>query len=85
MFRSRQTLRMREQLRVGSRLSWVVAWLLAVAAPLVYLLWPGDVLWWVGLLLLMPLVGLAAWRQDTKGFADPGYGAGDGGPWAPPP
>jgi hypothetical protein len=39
----------------------------------------------VGLLLVMPLVVLAAWRQDKKGFADDGYGVGDGGPWAPPP
>jgi hypothetical protein len=76
---------MRDELRIGSRSSWVVAWLLAIVAPLVYLLWPGDVLWWVGLLLVMPLVVLAAWRQDKKGFADDGYGVGDGGPWAPPP
>jgi hypothetical protein len=30
---------MREHLRIGSRLSWVVAWLLPVAAPAAYLLW----------------------------------------------
>jgi hypothetical protein len=33
---------MRGQLRIGDRLSWVVAWLLALAAPTVHLLWPGT-------------------------------------------
>lgn len=79
----RQTLPMREKLRIGSRLSWGVAWLLALAAPAVYLLSPGDGTWWIGLLLLLPLVGLAAWRSEHKGFADHG-GSGDG-PWMPPP
>jgi hypothetical protein len=76
---------MRGQLRIGSRLSWVAAWLLALAGPAVHLLWPGDLTWWVALALVMPLVGLAAWRADAKGFADASYGTGDGGPWAPPP
>ena len=75
---------MREQLRIGSRLSWVAAWLLAFAGPTVYVLWPGDVMWWVGLLLPMPLVGLAVWRQERKGASDQYYGGGDGGAWGPP-
>ena len=36
---------MRERLRIGSAASWVVAWLLAIASPAVYLLWPGDFTW----------------------------------------
>lgn len=75
---------MRAQLRIGSRLSWVVAWLLALAAPALYFLWPGDVMWWAGLLLPTPLVGLAIWRQEQEGFGDEYYGSGDGGAWAPP-
>jgi hypothetical protein len=69
---------------IGGRLSWVLAWLLALAAPAVYLLWPESAMWWLGLVLLMPLIGLAAWRQETKGFTDEQH-VGDGGPWSPPP
>jgi len=80
----RQTLLMREQFRVGSRLSWVVAWLLAVLGPAMYLLWPSHVTWLVGLALLVPIFGLAYWRQDQKGDSDY-LGPADGGPWGPPP
>jgi len=76
---------MRDQLRIGSRLCWVVAWLLAVVAPAVHLLWPDDLTWWIGLGLVMPLVCLAAWREEQKGYGDGYQGAGDGGPWGPPP
>lgn len=76
---------MRDRFRIGSRLCWAAAWLLALVGPAVYVLVPSDVMWLVGLLLVMPLVGLAAWREDHRGFADGYYGAGDGGPWAPPP
>ncbi len=75
------TAEMREQLRVGSRLSWIVAWLLALVGPLAYLLRPGDVTWWAGLLLLAPLVGLAVRRPGGDGSSGPG----DAGPWVPPP
>ena len=35
--------------------------------------------------MLLPLIGLTAWRQDEKGGgSDPYYNAGDGGPWGPP-
>jgi hypothetical protein len=68
---------------VGSRSSWIVAWLLAIAAPAVYLLWPGDFTWVAAVLLPMPLVGLALWRQDKKGFSDEFSGGADG-PWGPP-
>ena len=81
----RHTLLMRDQLHIGSRLCWVVAWLLAVVAPAVYLLWPDELTWWIGLGLVMPLGGLAAWREDQKGYGDGYHGTGDGGPWGPPP
>ena len=69
---------------VGSRSSWIVAWLLAIASPAVYLLWPGDFTWVAAVLLVMPLVGLALWRQDKKGFDEEYLGGGGDGPWGPP-
>jgi hypothetical protein len=75
---------MRKQFRVGSRLSWIVAWLLALIAPAMYLLWSSTATWWIATLLVVPIVGLAAWRADQKGY-DSNYGPGDGGPWGPPP
>jgi hypothetical protein len=75
---------MRNQLHIGSRLSWVVACLLAVAAPAMYLVWPSSVTWWVGMVLLVPIIVLIAWRQDDKGYEGP-FGSADGGPWGPPP
>jgi hypothetical protein len=74
----------RAQLRIGSRLSWAVAWPLAVAAPVVYLLSPNGVTWWIGLLLPMPLVGLAVWREDHKRGTDDYVGAPDGSTPSPP-
>jgi hypothetical protein len=74
---------MRQQLRVGSRLSWVIAWMLAVAAPVIYLLWPDGLTWWLGMLLPAPLIVLALWRQEKKDFADDEPGVGDVGPWPP--
>jgi hypothetical protein len=77
---------MRGHLRIGSRLSWVVAWVTAVAAPALYLLWPGDVTWWIAPLLIVPLVSLAEWRREQKGQAgDYGGGGGDATGWAPHP
>ena len=76
---------MREQLRIGGRLSWAIVWALALAAPALYLIWPGTMTWWLGLALVLPLVGLVAWRADSKGSPGMGYGVGDDGPWAPPP
>jgi hypothetical protein len=74
---------MRKQFRVGSRLSWIVAWLLALIAPAMYLLWSSTATGWIATLLLVPIVGLAAWRADQKGY-DSYYGPGDGGLWGPP-
>jgi len=62
------------------RMAWTAAWLLALAGPGLYLLWPGDATWWVGLLMLVPLAGLAARRG---GGSEP-YGGGAGGVYAPP-
>jgi hypothetical protein len=75
---------MRKQFRVGSHLSWIVAWLLALIAPVMYLLWPSTTTWWVALVLLVPIVALAAWREAQKGYGSH-HGPGDGGPWGPPP
>ena len=74
---------MREQLAIGSRLSWIVALTCAVIAPAIYVFWPSTLTWWVGLALLVPIVGLTLWRQEKKGYDDPAVG--DGGPWGPPP
>ena len=76
---------MREHLRIGGGLSWAGAWALALAAPALYLLWPGTVTWWLGLALLLPLVGLITRRAERRGTPDAGLGVGDDGPWAPPP
>jgi hypothetical protein len=76
---------MSDKLEIGSRLSWVVAWSLAAVAIALSLIWPSAVVWWISLLLLTPLVGLAAWRQEKKGYADETYSVGDSGPWGPPP
>jgi hypothetical protein len=75
---------MREQVRIGGPLSWIVAWLLALIAPAIYLLSSSTATWWIATLLLVPIVGLAAWRADQKGY-DSYHGPGDGGPWGPPP
>jgi FtsH-binding integral membrane protein len=76
---------MRSQLRIGSGLCWATAWLLVLAAFLGSLLWPSALMWWISLALVLPLVGLAAWRQESKGGTDETYGIVDGGPWGPPP
>ena len=77
---------MRSQLKIGSALSWVVAWGLVGAAIAITLLWgPTLWTWWIGLAMLLPLVGLVVWRQDQTGAADEYYGSGDAGPWGPPP
>ena len=72
---------MREQLRIGSGLSWMVAWLLAFAGPTMYLVWPSTLMWWVAMALLLPIVGLASWREYEKGYAN----HDDAPPWSPPP
>jgi hypothetical protein len=69
-------------MRIGSRASWVVAWVCAVAGPVVFLVWDSDASWWVGLALLLPLIGMAAWRADQKGY-DSDFA--DAGPFSPPP
>ncbi len=54
---------MRAQLRVGSTLCWIVAWALAVAGPVIFLLEPAESTWWAWL-LVVPVFGLALWRED---------------------
>ena len=76
---------MRAQLRIGAALSWIAAWLLVLGAVLLALAFDAaDWTWWVGVLMVLPLIGLTAWRADEKGGSDPNHGAGDGGPWGPP-
>jgi hypothetical protein len=58
--------------------------MLTAGAPVVYLLWPGDLTWWLAPFLVAPLVGLALWRHEQRGFPDEFAGGGDGGAWAPP-
>ena len=74
---------MRGQLRLGSALWWSVALALALAAPILYLAWPGDVSWWLAPLLVVPLIGLAEWRRERHKRADDTVEGGDG-PWWPP-
>ena len=59
---------MRAQFRIGSGLCWAAALMLAVAAPAVYLLAPGDVMWWVVIPgLVLPLVCLIDSRAGEPG------------------
>jgi len=73
---------MRRHLHIGSRLAWIVAWTLALAAPVVYLAWPNDLTWWVAPLLIVPLMALIVWRAEAHD-ASADIAGGDG-PWAPP-
>jgi membrane protein DedA with SNARE-associated domain len=76
---------MQDQLHIGSGLSWAVAWLLVAAAIGGSMQWPGAAMWWISLVLVLPLICLAAWRQDRKGATDGTYDVVDGGPWTGPP
>lgn len=82
--RCEETGSLRRQLRVGSGASWTGAWILALVGSAAYLLAPDAATWWSGLLLVLPLVLLAAWRAEQKGHMDTGSGVGDAGPWTPP-
>jgi hypothetical protein len=75
---------MREQFRIGSRLSWVVAWLLVVAALAISLFWPSTLTFAIAMVFVAPIVGLTAWRAEQKGYSDPYSDTGDGFPWGPP-
>jgi len=71
---------MRHQLRLGSPLCWAAAWALAIAAPALYL---AGVDWWV-VLLALPLLGLAFWREERRDTRNDSSPLGEG-PYAPPP
>jgi len=75
---------MRDQLRIGGPLSWIVAWLLALAGPVIFLLEPSSSTWWAWL-LVAPLVALAIWREERKGMGGDGPTPLDAGPYGPPP
>jgi hypothetical protein len=80
-----EALPVRRHLRLDSKLAWALAWLLAVSAPVVYLLSPGGLTWWLAPLLVVPLGLLAEERLDRRRGSQDGYGGGgDAGPWAPP-
>lgn len=79
-----QTCAVRGQLRIGSRLSWAVAWSLALGASVVYLLWPDDLTWLLAPLLLVPLVALIVWRYEQHDDIAGGPPPNADGPWAPP-
>jgi hypothetical protein len=69
----------------GSRPHWIVAWAMAIASPIIYLAWPGDLTWWVAPVLVLPLCFLVAWRADQKGYDTTNYGGdSDSGGWGPP-
>jgi hypothetical protein len=74
----------RAQLRIGSGLSWVVAWALAVGASVVYLLWSDDLTWLLALLMLVPLLALIVWRHEQHDEVAGGLPPNADGPWAPP-
>jgi len=75
---------MRSQLRLGSGLSWVFVWLLAAASPVLFLLAPSTLTFWLGIVLPVPVFALAIWRAEQNGLADSLGGATDGGVWGPP-
>jgi len=75
---------MRAQFRIGSGLCWAGAWILAAAAPWVYLLAPSKVTWWVVIpVLFLPLIWLIDRRGEEFGSLMPGQG--DTSAWGPPP
>ena len=65
-------------------MSWVVAWLLVVVALALSFFWPSPLTFCIAMVLLAPIVGLAAWRAEQKGYSDPYADTGDGFPWGPP-
>jgi hypothetical protein len=50
----------------------------------IYLLSPTDAAWWLTGFLIVPLILLAEWRHEQKGFSGGAVGSGDPGAWAPP-
>ncbi len=74
---------MRAQVRVGSLVCWVVAWLMALGGAASYLLWPGDWVWLAGSSALIPLFVLAAWRGERKDSLGDRGGSADA-VWGPP-
>jgi hypothetical protein len=71
---------MRDQLRLGSPLCWAVAWALAIAAPALYVAGLG----WFTVVLALPLVGLALWREERRDTRNDSSPLGEG-PYSPPP
>src|SRR4051794_12958493 len=56
---------------VPYRVQWALAIALAVAGPIIYLIWPTDLWWFYGALLITPFSALASERGGRLG--------GDGG------
>src|SRR4051812_14219875 len=54
------------------RVQWALAIALAVAGPIAYLIWPTDLWWFYGALLITPFSALASQREGRLG----GDGAG---------
>lgn len=55
------------------RLLWTAAWVLAVAGPVLYL--TDTASWWIGAVLVMPLMLLAVWRGGGETEIQGPFGA----------
>ncbi len=71
------------------RAQWVAAWVMAPLGGIAYVLWPNEQWWNYGALFAMPLVLLAAGREERireeqGDKAAPWHGGVGDGPWGPP-
>jgi len=60
--------RIRDHLHVGSRLSWIGAWLVAALAIPMGILLPADLAIWILPLPIVPLACLVDFCAEQKGF-----------------
>jgi hypothetical protein len=68
-------------------LKWSAALILALASPIVYVVWNTELLWWVAPLGTVPLILLVTYRARRSGrvASDANhFGPSDNYPWTPP-